>query len=192
MELSALKKIFRNANSKKYIATVFIAGILIMTFSAIPQKPEAYVADTEKKDTYETEKNDTQDPSDMEKKLKALFENIEGAGKVEVMVTYKSGPEKIVATDTVTEENSTNETGSDGTEKINKSISGQVNTVIIDGRSQNDSGALIIKEKTPEIEGIVVVAQGGDSANVKNAISKAAQALFDIPAHKVEVLKMGE
>ena len=50
----------------------------------------------------------------------------------------------------------------------------------------------MVKEKTPEIEGIVVVAQGGGDANVKNSISKAAQALFDIPAHKVEVLKMGE
>lgn len=49
----------------------------------------------------------------------------------------------------------------------------------------------IVKEKTPEIEGIVVVAEGGDDIIVKDAISKAAQALFNVPAHKVEVLKMG-
>ena len=51
---------------------------------------------------------------------------------------------------------------------------------------------IVVKENTPEIEGIVVVAQGGGNVLVKESISKAAQALFNVPAHKVEVLKMEE
>ena len=37
--------------------------------------------------------------------------------------------------------------------------------------------------------GIVVAAEGGDNAAVKAEISEAMEALFDVPAHKIKVLK---
>lgn len=48
----------------------------------------------------------------------------------------------------------------------------------------------IIQETMPEIEGIVIVAQGGDDARIAQMLSEASQALFNVPAHKVAVLKM--
>ena len=189
-----LKKFFRNKDIKKYMAALFVAGILLMAFSSQPLKigTSGFEEGSTNKKTDEIAQEGNMLDDDIENRLEDLFENIEGAGKVKVMITYKSGPEKIVATDTRSEESSTSETESGGVGREIKSVSGEVNTVILGSNSSGGGDALVVKEKTPEIEGIVVVAQGGGDANVKNSISKAAQALFDIPAHKVEVLKMGE
>ena len=40
------------------------------------------------------------------------------------------------------------------------------------------------------MEGVVIVAQGGGDPVVSAALNQAAQALLDVPAHKVAVLKM--
>ena len=46
------------------------------------------------------------------------------------------------------------------------------------------------EEMTAEISGIVIVAEGGDNVLVKDSLIRAAQALFGVPANKVEVFKM--
>lgn len=43
-----------------------------------------------------------------------------------------------------------------------------------------------------QIEGVVVVAQGADSPQVRQEIIETAQALFPIAAHKIKVCKMTE
>lgn len=49
----------------------------------------------------------------------------------------------------------------------------------------------MLKELAPEIEGILVLADGADRATVKAEIVDAVQALFPLPAHKIKVLKRG-
>lgn len=45
-------------------------------------------------------------------------------------------------------------------------------------------------EETKEVTGVVVIAEGGENAEVQNNIIKAVQTLFDVPVHKIQVLKM--
>ncbi len=187
-----IKNLLRNAKLKKYMAVIFAGGIVIMAFSDKIQKPpsDSFGAKTavESQDAADTDIDISQ--SDIEKRLEELFGNIDGAGNVKVMITYKSGPEKVLATETKSSEESSQERDTDGTERTSKNVSSEINMAY----SQNNMSSgepFIVKEKTPEIEGIVVVAEGGDDIIVKDAISKAAQALFNVPAHKVEVLKMG-
>ncbi len=45
-------------------------------------------------------------------------------------------------------------------------------------------------ENMPEIEGVVVVAQGGGEPTVVSEITSAIEALLGVPAHKIKVLKM--
>ena len=42
------------------------------------------------------------------------------------------------------------------------------------------------------MSGIVISAQGGGEASVKAEITAAMEALFDLPAHKIKVLKRAE
>lgn len=45
------------------------------------------------------------------------------------------------------------------------------------------------KELSPKIEGVVVIADGGENAVVKENINSAVQALFDIEPHKIRIMK---
>lgn len=42
---------------------------------------------------------------------------------------------------------------------------------------------------TPEIEGVLVIAQGGENAVVVQNITEAIQALFGVEAHKIKIMK---
>lgn len=48
----------------------------------------------------------------------------------------------------------------------------------------------MIKTLPPEIEGVVVVAEGAGSGTVNRTIVEMVQALFGVEAHKVKVVKM--
>ena len=48
------------------------------------------------------------------------------------------------------------------------------------------------KELMPEIEGVVISAQGGGDARIQAEISAAMEALFHVPQHKIRVLKRVE
>ena len=47
----------------------------------------------------------------------------------------------------------------------------------------------VIQTMEPQIEGIVVVAEGADSAEKVSEIHSAVRALFQLPGHKIQVLK---
>ena len=45
------------------------------------------------------------------------------------------------------------------------------------------------KEMAPEVEGVVILAQGGDDPVVEQEITQAVQALFGIDTHKIRIMK---
>ncbi len=55
--------------------------------------------------------------------------------------------------------------------------------------SQNEI-PFVTREKNPQVEGVLVVAEGGANAQVIKNISEAILALFPIEAHKIKVVKM--
>ena len=58
--------------------------------------------------------------------------------------------------------------------------------------SDRNSSPYVIQEKEPELEGVVVVCDGGDDAGVKREITDAVSALFQIESHKIKVMKSKE
>ena len=48
----------------------------------------------------------------------------------------------------------------------------------------------MVKTLQPVVEGVVVVAQGGDRPEVSKNITEAIVALFDIEPHKIKIVKM--
>ena len=48
----------------------------------------------------------------------------------------------------------------------------------------------IIKENKPQVEGVLVLAEGADDVNIKNAIIQSVSSLLDVPVHKIAVYKM--
>lgn len=133
----------------------------------------------------EEDESDKSDYKDIEARMTEVFSSISGAGNVRVMITFKTGSEVVVAQEEKVEESTSAESGGKTTQEHNS----ETKVVLLNGTGSSNS-PLVLREKAPEIEGVVIVAQGGDDIVVKEALTRGAQALLDVPAHKVEVFKM--
>ncbi len=112
--------------------------------------------------------NEPDDDKITEKKLEQILSNVFGVGEIRVFISYKSSEEKLVLKD------------DDGR--------GGQNTVKYESSSGDEP--FVYKSLSPEIEGVIIVAEGGDRADVKSTISDAVSSVLEIPIHKVKVLKM--
>lgn len=125
----------------------------------------------------------------LEKRLSDALAYMDGAGKVKVMITLQSSAEKVVEKDTPGSRASTAETDAEGGRRsVNEMESGE-STVYVTGENGVQT-PYVVKHIEPKIEGVIVIAQGGGSAQVRQNITEAVQALFNIEAQKVKVVKM--
>lgn len=152
---------------------------------------EKNIEETEQnsKNTYVIE-NDRQAIEEyLETKLEEMLSAMQGAGKVQVMLTLADYGEKVLEKDIPLERSNTTESDSTGG---NRNIS-QMNTqetTVYTTNSQGDKIPYVIKEKSPVVEGVTVVAEGGGDALVQKNMTDVIQALFGIEAHKIIVVKM--
>lgn len=141
----------------------------------------ALAASAKVSDSYEAE---------LEQRVREILKNVDGVGTVDVMIVLKSSAQKVVHTDSSTSRSITDEKDSGGgTRKIESEDNGST-TVFSSGDGQNTP--IIEKELRPELSGIVISASGGGNPTVRAEISAAMEALFDLPAHKIKVLKRVE
>lgn len=124
----------------------------------------------------------------MEQRLKDILSCVEGVGEVDVMITLKSSKETLVQTDSSKNGSVTEETDNAGGSRRITQNEESLTTVLVDNGS-GGSSPYVRKEMNPEIAGIIISAQGGGSSVVKNEIYEAVLALFDVPSHKIKVLK---
>jgi len=122
----------------------------------------------------------------LEKDLSSILGKIQGAGRVSVMVTLKSGTEIIPAKDEAVSDKVTNEKDtSGGTRIVNEKTTDD--KVVFTAAQGGNSRPLVIKEINPEIKGVIVVAEGAKDSKVKLKLSQAVQTVLDIPAYRVTV-----
>lgn len=169
----------KNSNASKY-------GIWDSDASIIEEK-----AKEETEETGQSEKfGDAEEyESYMENKLEQAISAMEGAGKVKVMVTVNTSRELVVEKDVPITRNGTQESDSEGG---NRNISEwkQEEETVYTRQNDGSSTPYVVKTLQPLIEGVVVVAQGGDRPEVRRNITEAIVALFDIEPHKIKVVKM--
>jgi len=127
--------------------------------------------------------------TNQEARLTAIIGVIEGAGKVSVMITAKSSGELVVEKDVDTSSSTLEENDSSGGNRTTNEANHSESTIFTDD-STGQSVPYVVKEIEPQIEGIVVVAEGGGDLNVVNEITDAIGVLFDVPVHKIKVVKM--
>ena len=181
--------------SKKTTANLIIVFCLGLTLILIADFYKDIKVDRAKGDSYfegtETE-TDTINytasdyVSELEKDLSSILSKIQDAGRVSVMITLKSGSEIIPAKDESISDKVTNEKDtSGGTRIINEKTTDD--KVVFTAAQGGNSKPLIIKEINPEIQGVLVVAEGAKDSRVKLKISQAVQTVLDIPAYRVTV-----
>lgn len=126
--------------------------------------------------------------SNMEKRLQDILSRIEGVGKVEVMLTISYGKEIVLAEDTKVSESSTQERAQDGGTRDIQSKDMEDKTVMYTRNGSTEP--VVLKEKQPKVEGVIIIAEGGGDVLIQAQLSQAAQILMDVPAHKVQIFKM--
>ena len=103
----------------------------------------------------------------LEDTLKQILSQIRGVGKVQVAVTYESGVETVPA----------------------QNRHGESDSVVPLG---SGAGARVatVKEKSPTVRGVIVVAQGAGSAAVRKDILNAVAALTGAPPSSIGIFTM--
>lgn len=177
---------------------IFIAGILIILlsfpgiFNSKYLKTEGTKSNktvTVKKDTNTTSYDTNTYITEMENKLVGILKKVSGIGDVKVMITLKSSEKQIALKDTPSTQENLNEADGEGGNRTETNNKREESTVTVTDENGN-SVPYIIQKIEPEVEGILVVAEGGDDVNVQLDIINAAEALFDVPANKVIVMDM--
>lgn len=199
--IEKLKKMFskEEGNSKKKIEniTVFII-ILIVTIVAInyiwsddkSKRESNYIPEVKgSNEVVQVSSNTSED--EIEKKLASILSNIQGVGKVKVMLTYSETSTYVPIYNENTKGSNTTETDSTGGSRTISEEDRQKEVIYKEDSSGNKEPVTqsII---SPKIEGAIITAQGADSSEVKSNIIQAVEAATGIPTHKVQVFKMSD
>ena len=123
----------------------------------------------------------------IEEKLAATLSQIEGAGDVEVMITYESTSEIVPAFSVDRQTTTITDNRESGTSTTNTENT-QSEVVTVGGNG--GSSALILKEISPKIRGVIVVAEGADDITVRLNLLNAVQTLLNVGPRQVDVYKM--
>lgn len=121
----------------------------------------------------------------LETRLEEILCQVDGVGQVQVMITIKNNGESVVEKD----KESVSESIIDKTADTQNIRQESKETTIYENQT-DEGGPFVSTERKPEVEGVLVVAQGGDNGIVAANISEAIQALFNIEIHNIKIVKM--
>jgi len=123
-----------------------------------------------------------------EQATEEILSQVSGIGKVKVMLTLAASEEKVpLQDDDTTEEDTREEDSGGGNRDISRYVTKKESILV---QREGEDSPYVVQINSPSVEGVVVVAQGADSAKIQTEIIEAIQALFPIKAHKIKVMKM--
>lgn len=137
---------------------------------------------------------DSQDMTDavyaawLEQRLTEALSQVAGVGKVRVMITLSSSSELVIEREKPVTRSTTNEADSQGGTRVINQV--ETGDLVVYRSEGSDNEPYVIKTLPPQIEGVLVVAEGAGSTSVNRTIITIVQALFDVESHKVSVVRM--
>ena len=180
-----------NADKNKWLIAVLAGALLLVVALPSGEKNEKNSGKGEESVT--TAATDSGGPKadyyrrQLETELAQMLEEMEGVGKVKVMITLKDSGERVVEKDRSDSSTVSEETEQEALKRRETQLQSEETTVYAD-RETNEP--FVSKENRPAVEGVLILAEGGDSTAVKQNISDAVLALFHVDAHKIKVVKM--
>ena len=118
-----------------------------------------------------------------ENRLKRILSCIDGAGDVEVMITFESGTQIVPAMDT--DSQSVFSQNGQGTTD-NQSESSSPATISKSGENE----PIVLTELQPSIRGVIVIAQGASNIKVKMDLLQAVQTVLGVEGSCIDVFSM--
>ena len=180
MKLDWKKLNFKDKNTWMILG-IFGVLLLVIALPAGKDKKEIQAPVQVQTDTDVSGQTTVDDGNaELEKRLEEALSLIDGAGKVRVMITWKDTGEKVVEKDVTRRTDG----AMDGMQNLDLSQSS------VYERDGSRETPYVSNERTPQAEGILVVAQGGGNSVVKQNILQSVMALFPLEAHKITIVKM--
>ena len=148
----------------RYAALVVLVGMALMLIPTGKSTPETL-----------PEESQTMQKLQLDERLADILSQIQGAGKVQVMLTVAAGEKTIYQTD---------QDISGG-----ESTSSRFDTVIITDENRAEAG--LVQQVNPATYlGAIIVCQGADNASVRLSIVEAVSRATGLGADRISVLKM--
>lgn len=123
---------------------------------------------------------------ELEQKLAAVLSRIKGAGEVAVSLTFaQSGRTEYAVNASTTLRTTEEEDEAGGSRSTTEQT--RTDTLVL---AEKEGRPLAVQSLMPEVQGVLVVAEGGNSPTVCREISAALQNLLGIAAHKIVVCPM--
>lgn len=177
---------FKNLNEKDkkkiswLICLAVVCGISLIAISGLEK--EEVISKEESNNIVQEDINNEASKSTLEDKLKNILSQIEGAGELDVMITYESSEEIQPAFNTNTTTEKTKEVDQQGGERT-VTTSSENKTMI----TSSSSEPIVIKTNQPKINGVIVVASGAKDPTVKETLYSAVQTALQVQGHQVEI-----
>lgn len=177
---------FRKWLQKEKGGAVGQMGLLLVLGIAFLLMGQSFFPDTQEEPIAikVTEENPYAEKMALESQVAEILSKVEGAGTVQVMITYRDNGIFEVAREENLETSQSTSSGT--TENTTKSES----TILLTEDTNGATSPFLLQSTEPTVEGVVIVAEGGGNAIVSQSLFTAAQALFDVPAHKIAILQM--
>lgn len=152
----------------KHVFLIFLLGILLMLLPTGEKKQQQAAQMPQAEATQQTQT--------LQEQLSALLSQMEGAGKVQVLLTLASGEKTLYQT---------NEDSATASQSETK----RTDTVILTDSNRNEAG-LVRQVDPPTYLGAVVLCQGAENSAVRLAITEAISNATGLGYHKITILKM--
>ncbi len=182
MNIEKLKEKFIKVRKDQWLL-VLLAGILLVVIALPMQEEQGEVQEAAEASAVK----EGEDATDMEARLADILSKMEGAGTVRVMITLKSSAEKIVEKDIPSSDRDTQEQDESGSKSTVEKERDE--TTVYERDEKGNETPYVTQELAPQVEGVLVLAEGGDNAVVIKNITEAVMALFNLEAHKIKVMK---
>lgn len=138
--------------------------------------------DSDKEEAAQPSTDDTTEyVREQEARLEKILKMINGAGDVSVFISIEGGGEKILARDDKFKLTEDTATGSAQSREEESESS-----VVMSGKGSG-SEPYVVEEKTPQIAGILVVAEGAANEKVRLEIYEAVKAVYGVSPHRIKV-----
>lgn len=118
--------------------------------------------------------------------LESMLSQIEGAGRVRVMVTLAAGPSIQVVKNTTVDQSTTTEEAADSSTRRTESINTREDHVFT--RNGSAEQPVIAQTSAPEIAGVLIVAEGARDVRIRARLLDAAMVALNVPANRIQVV----
>lgn len=168
--------------SKKHTNLIFVLGILGMLLLLLSELLPKTATDAVQPNTT-GEFDATSYTQSLQDQLCTLLGQIDGVGRVEVMLTLESTTQSVYAT---AERTQLSENGSQNQGYAQQSY--QSEYVLVDGTDGKQ--ALVEHTEMPQVRGVVVICDGGADSGTVYRVTEAVSVVLGVTTNRICVTKM--